>query len=225
MKLSIIIPSLNEAGNIVTSLEPLQRLRSNNHEIILVDGGSSDNTVELAHPLATKIVYSRKGRARQMNTGAEEAFGDVFWFLHADTIVPENADQLIEQALNDKYWGRFNIRLSGKSFLFRIIERMVNVRSCFTGIATGDQGIFIKREAFNKINAYPDIPLMEDIEISKRLRRIYGRPACVSEKLLTSSRRWEKHGIFKTVFLMWWLRLSYFFGISAEKISRAYKDN
>jgi len=224
LKLSIIIPSLNEAENIVATLEPLQCLRKRGHEIILCDGGSTDNTTELSKTLVDHCVSSRPGRATQMNSGANKAVGDVLCFLHADTRAPENIDQLISSALNNshKFWGRFNVRLSGSHWYFRIIESMMNFRSCLSGISTGDQGIFVCRNIFFKMSGFNDIPLMEDIEISKRLRKIT-RPLCINKAtLLTSSRRWEQNGIFKTVFLMWKLRLQYFIGIPPSKLVKLY---
>ena len=223
MKISIVIPTLNEAKDIQKTLALLQPLRERGHEIIISDGGSTDNTTKLAASLADKIISSAKSRASQMNTGAKKASGDILWFLHADTFIPENSDIIIRNHLqnSNKVWGRFNIRLSGQHFLFRIIERMVNLRSKLTGIATGDQGIFIRQEYFKKLNGFSEIPLMEDIEISTRLKS-FSSPICLTQKLITSSRRWEKHGILKTVFLMWQLRLAYFMGTSANKLARKY---
>lgn len=227
MKISVIIPALNEAASIQATLLPLQPLRQGQHEVILVDGGSIDNTIELAQALTDKIITSPKGRARQMNAGAKQAHGDVYWFLHSDTLAPENADKIIKQHLHDsgRHWGRFNIHLSGQQFIFRLIAWMMNTRSRITGIATGDQGIFIKAGVFNKLKGFKAIPLMEDIEISKRLLAQYGRPVCIGEKLLTSSRRWEQQGIIKTILLMWQLRLAYFLGCKPETLARYYFKN
>ena len=223
MKLSIIIPALNEAENIKATLGPLQVLRQGDCEIILVDGGSKDDTTELAQKLVDKIISVPRGRANQMNAGAVQADGDVFWFLHSDTLTPDNADQLIEQALaSDRHWGRFNVRLSGSHTGFRIIEWMMNIRSCITGIATGDQGIFIEKKVFEQLDGYASIPLMEDIDISKRLMKNHGRPACIDDKLITSSRRWEQQGIIKTVLLMWQLRLSYYLGTDPDTLAGRY---
>lgn len=227
LKLSIIIPCLNEADNILATLEPLQQARKRGHEVILCDGGSTDNTVSLSENLVDTSTHSNPGRYLQMNTGASYASGDVLCFLHADTIAPENIDQLITHALNHshKIWGRFNVRLSGSFWFFRVIEFLMNTRSCLTGIATGDQGIFISRNIFNKISGFSDLPLMEDIEISKRLRKITF-PHCISKKqLITSSRRWEQHGILNTVFLMWKLRLQYFLGTPASSLAKSYQTN
>jgi rSAM/selenodomain-associated transferase 2 len=223
MKLSIIIPVLNEAQHIQATLLPLQPLRQRGHEIIVVDGGSGDDTIKQAQCLADNILTSAKGRACQMNAGAAQAQGDVYWFLHGDTRAMPHADTLIEQALGSTtHWGRFNVRLSGTQVLFRVIETLMNLRSCLSGIATGDQGIFIRKNVFNELGGYPEIALMEDIALSQRLLKKIGRPACVRARLITSSRRWEQHGIIKTILLMWRMRLAYFFGASPESLARRY---
>ena len=157
-----------------------------------------------------------------MNSGAAYAHYDILWFLHADTLISDNSVEQIQQSLNINDWGRFNIKLSGSNILFRLIEKMMNVRSCLTGIATGDQGIFVKKDIFTAVNGYPNIPLMEDIEISKKLKSI-SRPICIKEKLTTSSRRWEEKGILSTVLLMWKFRLLYWLGVSADKLAAQYK--
>lgn len=223
MKISIVIPTLNEATTIQKTLVLLQPLRNRGHEIIISDGGSTDGTIKLAAPLADQIICSAKGRASQMNAGAKKTSGDILWFLHADTLIPENPDTIIFNHLQNssKVWGRFNIRLSGQHLLFRIIEFMMNTRSCITGIATGDQGIFVKRETFEKQDGYANIALMEDIEFSNRFKKI-SSPVCIKQKLISSSRRWEQNGIVKTVFLMWQLRLAYYFGTSVNKLARKY---
>jgi len=227
LKLSIIIPCLNEEKNIRSTLVALQEARKRGHEIILCDGGSTDNTVSLSQGLVDISIQSDSGRAKQMNTGASYASGDVLCFLHADTIAPTEIDQLITTAFIDskKIWGRFNVRLSNSLWIYRIIESLMNARSCLSAIATGDQGIFICRNIFSKISGYADLPLMEDIEISKRLRKI-SRPHCISKaRLITSSRRWEQYGILKTVFLMWKLRLKYFLGTSPSSLAQYYAAN
>lgn len=220
-QLSVIIPALNESRTITTSLICLQPLRQSGHEIILVDGGSSDDTVSLAEGLVDQILTSRPGRALQMNLGARHAWGDTLLFLHADSLLPTDVISRISKALSKREWGRFNIRLSGRNPLFRIIERMINWRSCISGIATGDQAIFLAKELFFKLGGYAEIPLMEDVELSKRLKA-YGRPACVRSPLITSSRRWEKNGILRTVLQMWRLRWAYYKGASAEQLANEY---
>lgn len=222
MPVSVIIPVINEEKNIRSCLDALQLYRKQGHEVIVVDGGSEDQTCNIAEALADKVVKSEKGRAKQMNNGAVIANHEALWFLHADTLITENAISKIETALVNNDWGRFNVKLSGSHWLFRIIETMMNVRSCMTGIATGDQGIFVKRDIFKSVKTYSEIPLMEDIELSRKLKKI-SRPVCLKEVLTTSSRRWEEKGIMQTVFLMWKLRLLYFMGVSAEKLAQHYK--
>lgn len=222
MFVSIIIPVINEESSIKELLQQLQRYRKQGHEVIVVDGGSRDKTVSISNSLADKVISSEAGRASQMNSGAAYAHYDILWFLHADTLISDNSVEQIQQSLNINDWGRFNIKLSGSNILFRLIEKMMNVRSCLTGIATGDQGIFVKKDIFTAVNGYPNIPLMEDIEISKKLKSI-SRPICIKEKLTTSSRRWEEKGILSTVLLMWKFRLLYWLGVSADKLAAQYK--
>jgi len=226
LTLSIIIPCLNEASHIVSTLKNLQKIRHQGHEIILCDGGSTDNTCALADNLSDHIINTRPGRAIQMNAGAKKATGDVLCFLHADTLIPGNFEAIITHELKqtNKIWGRFNIRLSNTSLPYKVIAWFMNTRSCMSGIATGDQGIFVYKDAFLKLNGYANIPLMEDIEISKRLRKT-SRPICINKSvLITSSRRWEHFGIFKTVTLMWHLRLRYFLGASPAELAKFYKN-
>ena len=223
MRLSIIIPTLNEAANIEATLRPLQALRTRGAEIIVVDGGSSDGTRELAAPLVDRVMHSAPGRATQMNAGANAATGDTLLFLHADSLLPERADELIDGALSVTHaqWGRFDVQIAGANFMFPIISWFMNQRSRLTGIATGDQGIFIHRLAFARLGGFPDQPLMEDIEFSVRMGRVT-LPVFVSARLTTSGRRWEKHGIWRTIWLMWRLRWQYSRGVNAAEIHRAY---
>ncbi|MDD1618850.1 MAG: TIGR04283 family arsenosugar biosynthesis glycosyltransferase [Methylococcaceae bacterium] len=223
MNFSIIIPTLNEEKTIEPCLSALQPLR-NNCEIIIVDGGSIDNTRVIARSLADKVVSSDKGRARQMNNGARYASGNVLIFLHADTSLPENALQLIQQKLNSsRKWGRFDIQLSGNHFMLKVIAQMMNWRSRLTGIATGDQVIFVTRLAFEKAGQYPEINLMEDIAICKALRKI-SPPICLKAKVISSGRRWERYGIYKTILLMWNIRLRYFFGADPQILAFLYTN-
>lgn len=222
MKVSIIIPILNEVSHIADTLESLQPYRKQGHEVIVVDGGSNDNTVLSAKNLVDHALKSECGRALQMNAGVKCAQGDVLLFLHADTILPKAACKLIVDALKQgNMWGRFDVRLSGNRRVFRIIEYLMNWRSCLTAIATGDQAIFVLKSLFIDAGSYPDIKLMEDIALCKKLRR-YNKPVCLKAYAVTSSRRWEKNGIIQTVFLMWWLRLMYFFGVSPDKLADYY---
>lgn len=223
-QLSIIIPALNEAAGICACLQALQPYRDR-CEIILADGGSSDNTVLLAVPLADKIVRAARGRARQMNAGAAEAQAELLLFLHADTLLPDNALVLIQQGIAaGRQWGRFDVRLDGNHPLLKVIAVMMNSRSRLTGIATGDQGIFMTRQAFQSVGGFPGIALMEDIAVSRLLKKL-SRPYCIGQKITTSARRWERHGLVKTVLLMWRLRLGYFFGVDPDKLVQRYKSN
>ncbi|HEY8157202.1 MAG TPA: TIGR04283 family arsenosugar biosynthesis glycosyltransferase [Methylobacter sp.] len=219
MKFSIIIPTLNEEKTIASCLLPLQPLR-NNCEIIIVDAGNASSNFPHAH-LADKIISSTKGRARQMNLGASHAGGDVLIFLHADTYLPDNALQLIEEHLGSKQWGRFDIQLSGDHFMLNIIAWMMNRRSRLTGIATGDQVIFATHEAFVAAGQYPEIALMEDIMLSKALKKI-SSPLCLHAKVTSSGRRWEHFGIYRTILLMWTLRLRYFFNTDPQRLAELY---
>lgn len=221
-ELSIIIPVLNEAGSIGTCLWRLQTLRNRGVEIIVVDGGSHDATVSLAAPLADRVIHSKKGRAVQMNAGAAVTTGRILLFLHADTQLPDQAYTTILNVMELPHvWGRFDVKLSGMHSVFRIIELMMNLRSGLTGIATGDQAIFVTRSAFYAVDGFPDYPLMEDIELSKRLKKI-AFPVCLRDKVITSSRRWERNGILRTIGLMWWLRFLYYLGTHPSVLQRVY---
>ena len=222
MKFSIVIPTLNEEKTIEDCLSALQPLRDD-CEIIIVDGDSTDNTRIVAAPLADKVIISALGRAKQMNSGARQATGDVLIFLHADTCLPENALLLIQQEISSaRPWGRFDIQLSGKHVMLKVIARMMNWRSRLTGIATGDQVIFVTRLAFEKAGQYPEINLMEDIALCTTLKKI-SPPICLKAKVISSGRRWELNGIYKTILLMWSLRLRYFFGADPQTLAFLYK--
>ena len=188
----------------------------------MVDGGSRDATRELARPLADRVRVTAPGRARQMNAGARDARGDALWFLHADSRPPPGAVPALLGALERCGWGRFDVRLSGGQPLFRVIEWAMNVRSRLTGIATGDQGMFVRRDWFERAGGFPDIALMEDVVLSRRLARL-GRPACLARPLETSSRRWERNGILRTVGLMWSLRLRHALGASPDTLAERYR--
>jgi rSAM/selenodomain-associated transferase 2 len=220
--LSIIIPCLNEAAVITDALRALRPLRAAGHEVIVVDAGE-DDTAALAAPLADLVIRAPRGRAVQMNHGAAVAHGDVLLFLHADTLLPESAASLMSEGLkrSGRQWGRFDVRLSGRHPLLRVVERAMGLRSRLTGIATGDQAIFVGRELFERAGGYPEIALMEDVALSKRLRR-ESRPLALRACVLTSSRRWERNGVLRTILLMWWLRLRYFLGTDPADLARAY---
>ena len=221
--LSIIVPVLNEEAGIATALAALADLRRFGHQVIVVDGGSSDRTVELARPLADFVMTAPRGRASQMNTGAARASGDTLLFLHADTRLPTAADFAIVDGLrrSGHVWGRFDVEINGSHPMLRVVAAMMNLRSRVTCIATGDQAIFVTRAAFAKCGGYPDIPLMEDIALSKKLKRL-GRPLCLKARVTTSGRRWEQRGVFRTILLMWRLRLAYFLGAEPHALARRY---
>jgi rSAM/selenodomain-associated transferase 2 len=222
LALSVIMPVLNEAATIGAALTALSRFRARGAELIVVDGGSNDTTVALARPLADHVLSAPRGRAAQMNCGAAVARGDILIFLHADTWLPDDADTLIRGglALSGRVWGRFDVRFNTGG-MFSLIAAMMNLRSRLTGIATGDQAIFVTRAAFKMAGGFPSIALMEDIALSKRLKRV-GRPLCLRARVTTSARRWRAHGVLKTIFLMWRLRLAYFLGVDPARLAQRY---
>jgi len=223
LKISIIVPALNEAEGIAAALTGLASLRKRGHEVIVVDGSSSDKTAARSRGAADRVVAAPRGRASQMNAGAALAQGEVLLFLHADTRLPENADARILQGLaaSGRAWGRFDVHIEGKSRLLPVIAFFMNLRSRATGIATGDQAIFVRRDAFRRIGGFPPLELMEDIALSRSLKRV-SRPLCLADKAVTSGRRWERRGVLRTVLLMAWLRLAFFFGAAAAKLARLY---
>ncbi len=221
-RLSIIIPAVDDAEYLGTTLTALARLRRAGHEIIVVDGGSRDDTCRHAEPLADRVLVTERGRARQMNAGAAVASGDVFLFLHADSLLPGDTEAAVARALTIGCWGRFDVRLWGREWSFRIIETFMNLRSRITGIATGDQAIFVDREVFAMLGGYPEIPLMEDVAISRLLKAI-ARPACLRQKVVTSTRRWRANGIARTVILMWRLRLAFALGADPRSLAHRYE--
>ena len=223
-RLSIVLPVLNEAAIIAPALARLQPLRERGAEVIVADGGSRDQTPALALPLADAVIRAATGRASQMNAGAAQARGEVLLFLHADTELPDGADALIlENVLRTgALWGRFDVRLSGSHPLLRLVERMMNWRSRLTGICTGDQAIFVTRDAFAGTGGFPEQQLMEDIAFSRRMKRL-GPPLCLRPAAVTSSRRWERSGMLRTVLLMWRLRLLYFLGADPGELARSYE--
>jgi rSAM/selenodomain-associated transferase 2 len=221
-RLSIIVPTLNEAAGIEHTLQALQSLRRRGHEIIVVDGGSSDNTAALATPLADRVIASARGRAMQMHAAAGIANGSVLWFLHADTRPPDDADLIILPALRaqDRVWGRFDVALSGHGLLL-LVAWLMNQRSRLTGIATGDQAMFVTRAAYWQAGGFMQIPLMEDIALSRALRQI-SRPLALQQRVHTSNRRWQRHGVVRTVLIMWLLRLGYFIGVKPARLAAFY---
>jgi len=222
MTLSIIMPVLNEALEIETALRALTPLRQRDVEIIVVDGGSSDGTAELARPFADRVLASPRGRSLQMNAGAAAARGDVLLFLHADTRLPENADRFVLDglAMSGRAWGRFDVRFD-RGAVFAVIALLMNLRSRLSGIATGDQAMFVSRTAFAAAGGFPPIALMEDVALSTNLKRI-GRPLCLAARVTTSTRRWRKHGVLRTILLMWKLRVAFFFGADPTRLAQSY---
>ena len=221
--LSIVVPCLDEAEGIAAALDALAPLRARGAEVIVADGGSSDGTRERAASRADLVLESMRGRARQMNAGAARSRGEVLLFLHADTRLPPDADRLIADALarTEAQWGRFDVSIGGRHPLLRVIAAAMNLRSRWSGIATGDQAIFVKRAAFDAAGGYPEIALMEDVALSAALRR-QSRPACLRQRVATSGRRWEKHGVMRTVLLMWRLRLAYRLGADPDALALRY---
>ena len=220
-RLTIVLPVLDEAAIIVAALRALAPLRARGAEIIVADGYSRDGTVRLARPFADRVITVRRGRGAAMNAGAMFGSGDALLFLHADTMLPDGADRLIDAALARRAWGRFDLRIAGRRPLFAVIARMINWRSRLTGVATGDQAIFVTREAFEAVGGFPDLPLMEDIAISRRLKRLC-RPFCIATPAITSGRRWELNGVVRTILLMWRLRLSYYLGVKPALLAKLY---
>lgn len=223
-RLSVIVPVLNEADRIERHLTTLEPLRRRGHEVIVVDGGSSDGTAERAQGRADTVFIAPRGRARQLNAGAELACGDVLLFLHADTSLPDGADEFILKGLTDtgRDWGRFDVAIAGSDPMLAVVAWFMNRRSRLTGIATGDQAMFVDRALFGALHGFPDQPLMEDIELSKRLRRL-GPPLCLRPRVLTSGRRWETRGVWRTILLMWRLRWLYWRGVPAERLAAMYR--
>ena len=224
MALSIIVPMLNEAAALPGLLAQLARWRTRGCEVVVVDGGSTDGSATMARAAGFTVVDAERGRARQMNAGAALARGEVLLFLHADTQLPADADVAVRAALADgrRDWGRFDVRIAGRSPMLRVVAGLMNLRSRLTGIATGDQAMFVRREAFDAVGGFPLQPLMEDIELSRRLLRV-SRPACLRARVRTSGRRWEQRGVWRTILLMWRLRWAYWRGVPAERLAEAYR--
>jgi rSAM/selenodomain-associated transferase 2 len=219
-RLSVVVPALNEAPGIRAALEALAPLRARGHEVIVVDGGSSDDTAQLGLGLCDQLLNVSRGRALQMNAGARAATGDALLFLHADTRLPALADEVVLCSLKNHIWGRFDVKIEGRHPLLKVVACAMNLRSRLTGIATGDQAIFVRRAAFA---GFPEIALMEDIAFCKSMKRL-GPPACRRETVLTSARRWESRGVLRTILLMWRLRLMYFLGARPDDLARLYKQ-
>jgi len=228
VRLAIVVPVLDEAASIAATLQALAPLRERGATVIVVDGGSRDGTAGCAAPFADRVLEAGRGRAVQMNAGArcaEAAAAELLLFLHADTRLPGDADRLLQQALagSPRLWGRFDLRLDGPGWPLRLVETMINWRSRLTGIATGDQAIFVTRAAFETLGGYAPLPLMEDIDFCRRARRL-SRPLALRQRVVTSARRWQLHGVWRTIVLMWTLRLAYFLGADPAALARRYRD-
>jgi rSAM/selenodomain-associated transferase 2 len=220
--LCIVVPVLDEAQTLAPRLQALQGLRERGARVVVVDGGSQDGSFEIAHCLADLALRAPRGRATQMNAGAAACPADVLLFLHADTTLPADAEQLVGRALQGRSgWGRFDVRIDSDRPLLRLVGFMMNWRSRCSGIATGDQAMFIRHDLFQQVGGIPDLPLMEDIALSKALKR-HGRPACLRQRVVTSARRWERGGVWRTIFLMWRLRAAYFLGADPRKLAIRY---
>lgn len=221
MKVSVVVPMLDEATVLPAMLAHVGVIGAD--EVVFVDGGSRDGSADLARRAGVEVVSAPPGRARQMNAGADATHGDILLFLHVDTFLPDGALDAVRQAIaRGARWGRFDVRIDGKPWMLRVVGALMNHRSRLSGIATGDQAIFVRRDIFDSIGGFPDQPLMEDIEICKRLRRI-AAPACLRARVRTSGRRWETRGVWRTIFLMWRLRFAYWRGTPADVIARAYR--
>ncbi|MGB2246548.1 MAG: TIGR04283 family arsenosugar biosynthesis glycosyltransferase [Alcanivorax sediminis] len=217
---SVIVPVLNEAHQLADVLASLRRALKDEDELIVVDGGSTDGSADIATRFASQVLHSPPGRAVQMNAGAEAANGNWLWFVHADSELLPSHRKALESLSANARWGRFDVRLSGQQFMFTIIAGLMNIRSRLTGIATGDQGIFVRHDVFQALGGFPSQPLMEDIALSTALRK-QARPCCLRPRLVTSSRRWQQRGVWSTVWLMWRLRWRYWRG---EDPSRLHQD-
>lgn len=222
-KTLIVVPVLNESAALTEQLSRLSVLREQGAEVLLVDGGSSDNTREIIRAKGLMLIESARGRAIQMNAGASAVSSEILIFLHADTRLPPEALLMVEKHLSQgRQWGRFDVRIVGTSSWLAMIAFFMNSRSRLTGIATGDQTLFMTREAFDAVGGFPIQPLMEDIEMSKRLKRL-GAPVCLNDRVETSGRRWEQNGVWKTIVLMWRLRWAYWRGTPASALERLYR--
>jgi rSAM/selenodomain-associated transferase 2 len=223
MNISVIVPVLNEEKTITATLEALVTLAP--YEIIIVDGGSPDRTRELAAQFPVKVISSERGRGRQMNRGADEASGDVLLFLHADTRLPASALNDIKAALSEPRYlgGHFDVELAGDHWLLPLVGRLISYRSRVSKVATGDQALFVRREVFEHMRGFPDMPLLEDIAFCRTLKRL-GDVACLRSRVVTSARRWEVDGVWRTIFRMWIIKLLYLAGVSPARLKQFYAD-
>ncbi|WP_201560097.1 TIGR04283 family arsenosugar biosynthesis glycosyltransferase [Psychrobacter sp. NC44] len=235
---SIIIPVLNEANNLPLLLDNINKLNPNPQQVIVVDGGSNDDSIGIIRSFINELMLdndrkidwqmteSKAGRALQMNAGAALATGEVLLFLHADTQLPINAIESVSEAMKRAEWGHFDVQIASRQPTLRLVSQMINWRSRLSGIATGDQAIFISQSLFEQIGNYPNQALMEDVELCKQLKgkqlKGIAKPACLKSKVITSARRWQQHGTWRTIILMWHLRFDYWRGVSADNIKARY---
>lgn len=223
MRLDVVVPVLNEASTLALVLQALQPLRARGHGLIVVDGGSVDASATVVAPWCDQFARAPRGRACQMNAGAALSQADVLLFLHADTLLPPTALEDIQRAIDQgALWGRFDVRIVGQSVWLPMVAALMNARSRLSGIATGDQAMFVRRATFESLGGFAALPLMEDVELSTRLRAV-ARPACLRSRVQTSGRRWDQNGAWRTIFLMWRLRWRYWRGESAHHLARAYR--
>lgn len=220
--LCIVVPVLDEAASLATRLKALHVFRRRGARVVVVDGGSRDDTLAIARDHADLALLAPRGRASQMNAGAAACPADVLLFLHADTVLPDNADALVRRATLGQFaWGRFDVHIDSPRLALRMVSTMMNLRSRWSGIATGDQAMFVRHELFSKVGGFADLPLMEDIAMSRALK-LHGPPACLKERVTTSARRWEHHGVWRTIVLMWRLRAAYFLGADPKQLAIRY---
>ncbi len=217
------MPVLNEAAGVEDRLLALAPLRQQGAEVVVVDGGSEDSTRARAHDKCDRLLVAPRGRASQMNAGAAAAHGDVLLFLHADTHLPDGAldEILLGLGATQRLWGRFDVMIEGRSRLLPLVAALMNLRSRLTGVATGDQAIFVRRAAFDQAGGFPAIALMEDIALSRALKRL-SPPVCLRAKVRTAGRRWDERGVLRTILLMWRLRLAYYLGADPARLAVRY---
>lgn len=221
-ELCIVIPVLDEGKALAHRLRALHSFRRRGARVVVVDGGSRDDTLAVAREHADLALLAPRGRASQMNAGAAACPADVLLFLHADTVLPEHADLLVRRATRAAFgWGRFDVRIDSPRRLLGLVGALMNLRSRWSGIATGDQALFVRHDLFQSVGGFPDLPLMEDIAMCRLLKQ-HSRPACLRERVTTSARRWERHGAWRTILLMWRLRAAYFLGADPHRLAIQY---
>lgn len=223
MKISVIIPAYHERQNLVNLISQLEMMARYGHEIIVVNGDITDDTTQCMLDSSVTVIHSDKGRAKQMNAGARQASGIIYWFLHADSDLLHPLEHYLQfiSTLNKNQWGRFHLKIDASAFIYRIIETMINFRSKLTDISTGDQSLFIHKDLFDRVGGFTDIEIMEDIDMSRKLKKV-SRPVIAQTCLITSARRWQNRGVLRTILLMWKLRLYYFFGVPPKKLAKMY---